>query len=61
MNGTIKLYFGNCTTSDKTLRLYNITSEVALCYCNKIWIINNRKYPKHESNKNEIFKTTTGT
>jgi len=30
MNGIIKLHFGNCTTNDKTLRLYNITSEVAL-------------------------------
>jgi len=36
MNGIIKLHFGNCTTNDKTLRLYNITSEVALCYFSNI-------------------------
>lgn len=42
MNGIIKLHFGNCMTTDKTLRLYNTTSEVALCYCRKTWIINNR-------------------
>ena len=42
MREIIKLHFGNCMTNDKTLRLYNINSEVALCYCSKTWIINNR-------------------
>ena len=43
MNGKIKFHFGNCITTDKTLRLFKFTSEAAaLFYGSKTWIINNR-------------------
>lgn len=58
MNGIIKLHFGNCTTNDKTLRMYNITSEVAL---QQNLDHKQQKCPKHGSSKNEIFKITIGT
>jgi len=51
MKRIIKLHFGNCTINDKTLRLYNITSEVALYYCSKTWIMNNRNVQNMEAAK----------
>jgi hypothetical protein len=54
MNGKIKQHFGNCMTSDTKLRPHNISSESALFYGSRTWIIN-----KTDAQNTEIFKTGT--
>jgi len=60
MKGIIQLHFGNCATNDKTLRLYNITSEVAMCYCSKTWIMNNRNVQNMEAAKMRFLRPLLG-
>jgi hypothetical protein len=60
MNGVIKGHFGKHMPLETKLQIYNITSEVALCYGSENWTINKRDAKKLEVAQMRLLRPLLG-